>query len=279
MCYEAWYMDILPYAIFLMLYLIGIPTYFIWALKRRPYFYSDYSAYQELQKHEKHKDLNIARFFIGKNSFKDTQADLYLEALFHWERRFQTLTLQYTPRYFYWEILVLTRKFLVTGVKLFFTKYPVFQATFIMMLLVVYLFIQRTYLPFIDKSVNKLEAAALSASILVLLLGILIHSEDNLHPVAKELIGTIAVIFVISCVVYITILIYHFIIEHIEHPELQLLNKDGNQKTTDKYGNHFDDNQLAKIRLARIQRTSMVVEPTVLYAHSFNKEIQPNINT
>jgi hypothetical protein len=204
-CYDPWWYDLLVYDIIgIFVYVLGIPGYFAWALRRRPRLAPDV--------HEEADSWLIRKLFAGP-TYTVLRLEEYSVALKKWGKSYQPLTLQYAGHAFYWTCVIFCREGINSVVRTFTPLYPVFQGAFVIMLLFMYGLLQRDYLPFAIHTVNLLEFAGLMTNGFVVIIGILLSGE-NLNDTERDVAGGFAVTSVLLMCCFVMVVLVRLVFTH-----------------------------------------------------------------
>lgn len=96
-----------------------------------------------------------------------------------WNSKYSALAKSYTPKYFYWELVIIFRKLMVSLIQLVATGFPVFHATFVLLVMIIYSIVHYQLHPIYFTIENdRLEYASNLASCFVLICGILLTGDD-----------------------------------------------------------------------------------------------------
>lgn len=168
-CFEGWWFDMLgPFIFFTLLYVIGIPVVFGWAI---------------LGHHEE-----LLSF--------DSRASA----------RYGVVTSRYLPGLGWYELAVMGRKLAVVVGQLFFASNPLGQALVIQVALLGAVAVHQRYLPYAEPELNHVESALLLCGLLVLIFGVLMFSSSSV-VITWITVGVIVLaIAIVACVVVYALL-------------------------------------------------------------------------
>ena len=100
----------------------------------------------------------------------------------------------YRKEYYYWEIVLFSRKFLLIFIGVFTEFFPDEEkATFFLLIITIYLFVHISCAPFKFEYMNRLETISLIISFLTGTIGILMFS-DNFKPLSIFFVFIVSVL-------------------------------------------------------------------------------------
>ncbi|KAJ6235763.1 insulin-like growth factor binding protein [Anaeramoeba flamelloides] len=138
-CYDSWWYKMLPFVIiFALLYIVGIPVFLCWVLLY----------------HSKH---------VNEKTFN---------------ARLGLLTSKYKKEWFFWEFVLLIKKFLIVIFYIYLTNYPNAQLTLFYLIILLSIILQLYSNPFNSKPRNFLEFTLLFITLFILFCGLIFSSGE-----------------------------------------------------------------------------------------------------
>ncbi|KAJ6229009.1 g protein-coupled receptor-related [Anaeramoeba flamelloides] len=138
-CFDRWWYTIVTFgAICGVVYIIGIPVFIAWLIWYHSKKYDD---------------------------------DLFMQ-------RLGLLCSRYNKQYFFWELIVMARKFLIVVFQIYMTDFPLVQALISALVILIALLLQSECNPYNTKTRNSLEFCLLCITEFILLAGMIFVSDD-----------------------------------------------------------------------------------------------------
>lgn len=177
---EGWWYSLLPSSILgIIFYVVGIPAI---------------SLYLSLMRMK----------VLKKQRFEFTSWDKFIIRVTSKKHR------EFSEKFDYWDVIIMTRKFLIVVSQLFFASFPGFQAVFVVFVLFLAYVVQRNMMPYSEKSLNFLESSTIVSSILVLMGGLLFFNGVLYNQQLDSLGIILVILIVISTLGLIYMLGKHF---------------------------------------------------------------------
>ena len=230
LCHDTWWNNLLPTALSCcIIYGLGIPILFIKILKSRPVY--------NLPAYKRPVYIKFEKYFLNKFIFHSSQQHDYEIAMTRWYKAYAPLSSQYKYHAFYWELMILSRKTLLTLSMVFASDYPLFQAGLAGFILFISTLFHEKYQPYYNDKLNLLELITLLCCMFSLLFAIMISDDQDsveFPPIMISIVGFIILSFMASSVLYIIYLVIKMIIKHQKidekpvhlYPEDSLINYD-----------------------------------------------------
>lgn len=230
-CFTSdWWIQLqVPAIMLLMLYGVGIPCFFLYILfvSRPPSIHtveSQWFSFVHMAKNpreeRKHRDdVLLKNHMIRRQLHPEIPEEMpYYSEVYEadfaiWNAKYDKLTKAYDPITFYWELIVLVRKLLVSAIQIFLTSYPMSQATMSTLTLLTALFMQLWATPFISSNNNFLEAVTLVCSTLILVSTMLVYGDaDFANTWVGRLLDTCTTILIYLSLLYIAYIVVRSIL-------------------------------------------------------------------
>ncbi|KAJ6241093.1 insulin-like growth factor binding protein [Anaeramoeba flamelloides] len=139
-CYDTWWYRMLIFAIlFGILYILGIPLFFVW---------------------------------IFWHSAKRTTEKIFMQ-------RFGLLCSRYKEEWFFWELIIMARKILLVICQCFLYKYPIVQLICAILVVCASIVIQYIYNPYNTKTRNTYEFNLLLVILFILFSGLVLNNQND----------------------------------------------------------------------------------------------------
>ncbi|KAJ3433975.1 insulin-like growth factor binding proteinn-terminal [Anaeramoeba flamelloides] len=165
-CFDDWWYKILPFVIFFMIiYIVGIPIFFGYIL----WYHS--------------KNVN--------------------EKIFN--QRLSLLYSRYKIEYFYWEIIIIFRKFFIVVFEIYLTNYAFIQIILLILCLIVSIIIQNIYKPYNTPHRNFYEFSLLTIMLFIFFVSLLFIKNENNEELYQTLADVVIIIFSISIAILLLI--------------------------------------------------------------------------
>jgi hypothetical protein len=121
--------------------------------------------------------------------------------------RFNQLFFRFQPSKYYWECIIIFRKFIITFFVLVVSSEPILQATIALMFVVIFLFLQLYHWPYWVNECNWLETLLLAVNLGILAISLLFIGEDpkgdtfrNNNSLYNFYSGLLLAFIVVGCV-------------------------------------------------------------------------------
>ncbi|KAJ3437471.1 hypothetical protein M0812_16634 [Anaeramoeba flamelloides] len=199
-CFDDWWYQILPFVIiFMILYIIGIPIFF-----------------------------GIMLWYHSKK---------VNEKVFN--QRLSLLYSRYKIEYFFWEIIIIFRKFFIVIFEIYLTNYPLVQIILLICCLLLSIIIQNIYKPYNTPHRNFYEFSLLTVTLFIFFISILFLTNEKTRN--KDLYSKLADLVII---IFSTVLCILLIISFLEIKNRIKYNiKKSKTKNNLKYlNNHYSKN-------------------------------------